>query len=93
MIIAIIDIRSSEYMTLQMLKVAGLGVIKVTYMSEISFCVRPLIRPIAPNVLITRVAAKKIRFTQACFTLLIISSYLLPYCFYSFSPDLPLAFQ
>ena len=41
-----------------MLKVEGLGVIRVKYISEISFCESPLIRPNAPRALIVRVTTK-----------------------------------
>ena len=52
-----------------MLKVEELGVIRVTYLSEISFCYRPLMTPSAPIVLTASVTANSMALIQAFFVL------------------------
>jgi len=52
-----------------MVKVNGLGVIKVGYISETCFCVSPFITPKAPSVLIVKVIANNIPLIQALFVL------------------------
>lgn len=50
-----------------MLKVLGLGVIKVKHLSETSFCELPLISPKAPSPFITSVKANSIMLVIAFF--------------------------
>jgi hypothetical protein len=54
-----------------MLKVDGLGVINVRYRSDISFCERPLKKPVAPKALIINVATRKIALIHAFLLLFI----------------------
>ena len=72
MIITIRDANSKEYITLQILKVEGAGVINVRNLSEISFCVIPLIHPVAPSVLMISVITKNNRLPHACLILFIL---------------------
>jgi hypothetical protein len=53
----------------QILNVEGPGVIKVTYISEIAFCDRPLINPKAPKVLTPNVTTKNRALSKAFFVL------------------------
>lgn len=62
-----LDTINSPYIILQILKVLGLGVIKVKYLSETSFCELPLINPKAPSPFITSVKANSIMLIIAFF--------------------------
>jgi hypothetical protein len=55
-----------------MVKVEGLGVINVRYLSDISFWDIPLINPKAPIVFTARVTIKNNKFIQAFLVLVII---------------------